>query len=225
MAVKVTGDAPIPNKVDPDAIKERISKDHFVSQFAEMGKILLEETNRPNVITLEQFEPFIPMFNADKVRYSTDTDYQAKMNALYNQYVRGLGINIYEPTIVIASKDDPRECYYLDRIFTRIRPDVAEENSTRDQVPSAVSRTSNVTRDDMLLEASMIDIIKANTTPEQKAFFAKIRVDSALIQKRFVENNLTPEKRNELLKGIDEIKPIGEPTSSGMIFELDDDED
>lgn len=224
MAVKVTGDAPIPNKVDPGAIKEKIAKDHFVSQLVEMGKVLLEETNKPNIITLEQFEPFIPMFNMDRDKYATDKEYQAQMNRLYNIYVKGLGINIYEPTIVIMSKDDPRECYYLDRIFTRVKSDVVEEDSQRSKVPSAVSRAAPVTRDDLLLEASMLDIVKANTSPDQKAFFAKVKVDSALIQKRFVENNLNPEKRAELIKDTDTISPIGETSGSGMTFELDDED-
>jgi hypothetical protein len=224
MAIKVTGDAPIPNKVDQEAIKEKISKDHFVSQFTEMGKALLEETNKPNIITLEQFEPFIPMFNMDKDKYATDKDYRAQMNRLYNIYVKGLGINIYEPTIVVMSKDDPRECYYLDRIFTRVKSDVVDDDSQRSKVPSVVSRAALITREDLLLEASMLDIVKANTSPDQKAFFAKVKVDSALIQKRFVENNLNPDKRAELTKDTDSISPIGETSVSGITFELDDED-
>lgn len=222
-SVEVTGDAPIPNKVDPDSIKNKMSQDHFVSKFAELGKILLAETNRPNVITLEEFTPFIPLFNMDKHRFDVDSEYELYIKRLYNNYVKGLSINLYEPTIVIVSREDPRECAYLDRCFTRIKSDNIEGESHRTSVPSVVSKASNVTRDDLLLEASLTDITQANITPEQKEFFARTKVISAFIQNRFAENNLSENKRMELLNDQNDVTSTIEPTSGSLTFELDDD--
>lgn len=221
--VIVTEDAPIPNKVDPDAIKEKLGGDHFVSKFSELGQVLLEQTNRPNVVTLEQFTPFIPLFNTDVKRYETDREYKLHINRLYNSYVKGLGINLYEPTIIIASREDPKEIGFLDRAFTRIKSDNIEGESNRNLVPSVVSKASNVTRDDLILEASLSDIGKANTTAEQKEFFTKIKIMSAFLHNRFVENHLSEDKRKELMSDESEISPVGVQTSSGIAFELDDD--
>jgi hypothetical protein len=216
-------DANIPNSVDQEAIKKKLSENHLVSKFSKEGTKLLEETERPNLITLNQFEPFIPMFNMDKKKYEEDETYRLSMNRLYNQYVRGLGINLYQPTIVIMSQEDPTEVYFLDRVYTRFKSDIVDGKSMRDTVPSAIARNASTTRDQVLLEASVRDLVEANNTPEQRAYFRRIRTDSAIIQKNFVERNMSPEKRAELMAQINESK--GEAVQTGSVdFELDDDD-
>lgn len=224
MIDKELKDAPIANSVNRDVIQEKLQSDHYVKQFAEQGAKLLEETNRPNIITYAQFEPFIELFNMDKTKYAADENYRISMNRLYNQYTRGLGINLYQPTIVVVSHEDPTELYFLDRKYTQFKSDTVEGKSKRDSVPAAVSRASSTTRDDLLLDASILDLMDANSSPEQKAHFARIRMQSAIIQKNFVERNLSPEKRAELLAQVAEPLPP-EETSGEMIFDLNDDED
>ena len=68
-------DAPIPDQVDPPSIKESLKNNNYVNQFSEEGTKLLEQTNRPNVITVAQFMPFIALFQMseeDKARYQKE---------------------------------------------------------------------------------------------------------------------------------------------------------
>ena len=218
-------DAPIANTVDPNSIKERLKQDNFVTLFSKLGTKMLEDTNKPNVITLEQFQPFIPLFNMNKELYEEDESYRLSINRLYNQFIRGLNINLYQPTIVIRSREDPTECYFLNRRFTRIKSDGVEGKSMRDTVPAAVSKAASTTRDQLILEASVRDLIAANSTPEQKSYFTRIRMESALIEKNFVERNLSPEKRQELIN--DDVSSgtsvsSSVSNSSPMIFDDDD---
>jgi len=214
-------DAPIPDTVDHDKIKESISKNHLAAIVAKEGNKLLEESERPNIITYAQFEPYIPLFNYDKERYDKDSGYKLEMHRLYNQYKLSLGINMYHPTIVIFSKEDPRAVYFLDRVWTRFKSDAVGTTNNRDSVPAAVNRTSNVTRDMMILDASLRDLATANSAPDSLAYFKKVRNDSALIQKLFVENNLNPELKKDLVAAVEQDK---EDQAMVGTTSLDDDE-
>lgn len=216
------GDAKIPNAVNADKIRESLAKNHMVAQFSKLGTKLLEQTEKPNVITLAQFEPFIPLFNLDKVRYDEDVEYQHWANRLYNQFVRGLEINLYFPTIVIRSKEDPTEVYWLNRTFTRIKADATDGSSVRDTVPAAVSKVANTTRDDMLLKASLHDLVEANKTPEQMEYFLQMRRETALMNEKFQKHNLSPEKKAALTVKSPEASSSDDDITTSIILDDDD---
>ena len=182
-------DAPIPNAVNHGSVQEHLKQDNFVSRLVEQGKELLAETNRPNVITIEQFRPYVGLFNVDKDRYKHDRDYRGHLERLHAQYIRELSINKYEPTIVILSRDDPKPVYYLQRYFTRIASDAVEGKGKRDTVPAAIAASASQTRDQMILAASITDLVNANRSPEQMDQFKRIRADSAWIDRMFAEHN------------------------------------
>lgn len=219
-------DAPIPNSVSHEKIADSLQKNSAaVRQLVEQGALLLAETNRPNIITLAQFEPFIPLFKMDKNRYAKDRGYELEMNRLYNRWKRELEINLYEITIVIKSKEDPQEVYWLDRTFTRIQSDFVPDNgkSHRDTVPAAVARSADMTRDDQILQASLHDLMEANKTEEQMNEFFRAKMESSLVQKRFFENNLSEDLRKEILGGGDNQSGTSSTTTTTLID--DDDED
>lgn len=229
MAEKEIKDAPIPNAVDAEAIRERLKNDHNISQFSKLGKALLEQSEQPNIITYAQFEPFLPLFQGidyERLKPGVDEAYRTYIARLLRDYRVNLGINLYQPTIVVDRLEEPRrELYFLDRAFTRFNSDAVEGRSMRDSVPGAVARASSATRDQMLLEASVLDVMEANNTPEQKAYFARVKMESALINKYFFENNLSPEKKAEILGG-QETPQNGEspPGGSTIDFIIDDDD-
>jgi hypothetical protein len=201
MAMKPSAivDAPIANKVDADAIRERLKDNHVVQQLVKDGALLLAKTNQPNRITLAQFTPFIPIFNVDKTRYAEDIAYKKQMDQLGARYVRDLEINLYEPTIVIQSKEEPIELVVLNRLFTRISTDNVEGESKRETVPAAVSKISGTTRDDQMLAASIADLGTANRSPKQMEFFKRVRENTAIINKAFVERNASPIGREAII--------------------------
>ena len=92
-----------------DAFREKLKDDHVVSTFARLGAELLKEDENPNVITLDQFEPYISLFQVDQEKLKTDKEYERHLRKLTEQYRINLGINFYQPTIVILSKEDPQE--------------------------------------------------------------------------------------------------------------------
>jgi len=207
----------IPTK---EQIEKAISSDTWVSQFAKEGKELLDRTNRPNVITAEQFAPYLPIFNMDKERYGfdKDPDYTAHIHRLYNSFLHDLGINLYEVTYVIKSREDETVVAFLNRRFTRIKTDHVEGASSRENIPSVVASNAGQTRDNLVLEASVRDLVLANSTPEQKKYFLRTKMESAVFEKNFVENNMTPEKRPSL--NSDESSAALESQDSGDITEV-----
>lgn len=216
-----------PTQAAPKFIEEGLKKDNHVSHFSKLGTLLLKQTNQPNVITLDQFRPFIPMFKIDHERLSLDEGYKAELMRLYNRWRRELGINPYEITIVIYSKEDPREAYVLNRAFTRIKSDALSDGvkSLRESVPGAVPKTSSISREELVLDASLNDLVAANSTPEQKAHFARVRMESALVQKHFVENTMNPEMRAKILGDQESEAPsVSSPTNSVTTTFLDDDD-
>lgn len=215
-------DAPISNSVNHDAIKEVLKKDHHVNQFSTLGTKFLEETERPNIITFAQFEPFIPLFNIDKERIESDKAYRSDTQKLYDAYIHNLGINIYQPTIVVRSAEDRTELYHLNRVFTRIKSDIVDGNARRDTVPASIARNSSVTRDNLLLDASIHDLGSANQTPEMITYFQQLRVESAILDTKFIANNLNPEKRNSVVSN-SEVAETEVSSPSSMIL-LDDDD-
>lgn len=221
-------DAPIPNQVDPNSIAERLKSDNIVSQFAKEGAKLLEETNRPNVITAEQFMPYVLLFNMDKEQYEKDQTYRLRINRLYNSYIRDLGINLYELTVVVESKENPVPLVVLNRRFTRIQGDRVDGKSMRDTVPAAIMKTADTTRDQEILKASVMDLVAANNTPEQKEYFTKVRMDSAMVEKWFAARNASPTARAELMgEGTTDAAVPGSDGSdegSNLNISLDDDD-
>lgn len=209
--------------IDHDTLKQKIGENHLVRQLEMAGKKLLEETNRPNVITYAQFEPYITLFNADKVKLNEDQNYRREMQRLLENYRVNLGINFYEPTIVIMSETDRTEIAFLDRIFTRIRSDAVTGDSKRDSVPSVINKASPVNRDQLMVQASILDLIDANNTPEQRNFLARVKMESAIIQKHFSEKNLSSEKRTESLNVAAEEVSLTGSSDGSISFELDDD--
>ncbi len=192
-------DVPIPNLVNEQVIKERIASDNFVTQFTKEGTKLLENTNKPNIITVEQFLPYISLFNMDKELYESDPTYKKRMDQLYSQYIRELSINLYETTLVIRSKEDPVIEVFLNRRFTRIAADNKEGRSFRDTVPGAISKAATTTRDQLILDASIRDLVEANKDEGQMDYFRRVRRESAFIEAQFLKRNMSPEKRNALL--------------------------
>lgn len=180
----------IPN---PPAIENMVKKDHFAEQFSKMGTELIKNIDKPNVITLAQFEPFISLFQDNQKKYEEDDSYAKERNALFLRYKNELSINLYQPTIVIESLENPVEHYFLDRIFTRIKSDQVMGASFREQVPSNIPKNASVTQADLVINASVKDIAAANNTPEQIEYFKRVRASSALITKLFVDRNLNPE--------------------------------
>lgn len=224
-------DIPIPNSVNEAVIKQRIASDNFVTQFAKEGTKLLENTNKPNIITVEQFLPYISLFNTDKDLYETDPNYKSKMTQLYSQYIRELGINLYEPTLVIRSKEDQTIEVFLQRRFTRIAADNTDGRSFRDTVPGAVSKAASATRDQLILDASIRDLVEANKTDSQMDYFRRIRKESAFIEAQFLKRNMSPEKRDAILSeqniSASALASEGGPTPSDsqpLITLLDDDD-
>jgi hypothetical protein len=179
---------------------DEVPQNHEVSQFVKLGKELLAATERPNVITLAQFEPYIQLFCPDKKRMQTDTAYIASMRSLMNDYRVKLGINIYYPTLVVDQIEEPRKVVlFLDRWFSKIQSDNVTANSARDTVPSNINKMGGDHRDSLVLSASVKDLMSANSSEEQGKIFQANRAESALMLKIFVENNLPPEKRAEFI--------------------------
>lgn len=225
----------IRDEVDPNSIKGKIAEglakeDHAVAQLVKLGTELLKESEKPNIITVKEFEPFIPLFKVDNERLDQnskryDRAYDMEIRRLYNEYVHGLGINLYQPTIVIESRENPVELVFLNRAFTRVKSDAVEGNSARAAIPASVLRNPTMTRDQAILDASLSDLQKANQSPEQKEAFVKAKIESALFNHLFFENNLSPEKKAEILESANpaEETPTQSSDSSDIEFTLDDD--
>lgn len=197
------------------------------------GKKLLEATNRPNIVTVQQFMPFIELFQIDYSKVDTEfrnTPEGKRLGELYQLYRTSLSINIYEPTIVIESLENPVEVAWLDRAITRFKSDAVDgEDSARNSVPGGISKASQTTREELLVQASTIDTLSANNTPEQMREFALIKGESALIRKNFFEKNMSDraKKLAGLLgtpEGEDGSDVADAPQASGIEdFGLDDD--
>ena len=218
-----------------DAAEIRIKllshKNHDVNRLIEDGKKLVAETNRPNVITLAQFTPFLPLFQMseeDQKRYQADRPngpYAQAMEALYKRYILELGINKHQRTVVIQSLENPVELVVLPRLFTRIQPDKVAGESARKRIPGNISKAASVTRDQMMLDAGLIDLMTANQSPEQNRYFALGKMEQAIIQKAFVERNMSPEAKAKLLKesGITSTDTPKHNTSTDVTLFDDDD--
>ena len=223
MAKKEIVDANIKNSVNPEDIREKILAQHDIQQLIKSGEKLLEETNRPNIITLEEFEPYRPLFSIDSERLETDEQYKISMFRMYENYRRNLSINIYQPTVVIQSRENQVEVLHLRRVFTQIAPDTPPSGTgLRDTIPAAVQRGSYETRDMKLLDASLADLMAANSTEEQKAAFRAARVETALFDTLFVRNNLNEQKRKDIMG---ENKPEESSGSAWNNVTLDDEDD
>lgn len=180
---------------------------YFVSLFTTLGKDLLDQTEKNNIITLAQFEPYVELFTRDpeklkKLDYRSgtfDSVYADRIQKLFHAYRVNLGINLHFPTIVVDRLEEPRkELIFLDRLWTRIKSDHVVDNSARDRVPAVVSKAGELQREDIVLNASLTDVVSANATEEQTRQFQQNRAESAILLKLFAERNLNPAKRAEI---------------------------
>lgn len=209
--------------------KTGLDGNHWVQQFTRLGKELLENTEKTNIITLAQFEPYMEIFAPDQKRMKTDTVYVREMQRLFEAYRINLGINFYYPTIVVDRLEEPRrELYFLDRIWSRLKADVVEGKSARDDVPSNVPKIGDLNRDILILRASATDIMAANNSDDQIDQFRRNRIESAVLKDLFVKHNLNPDSRASFV-GEDPAQaetPTAPPASgsSGCDFGVDDDE-
>lgn len=210
------------------SIRESLKDNTAVSRFAELGKKLLEETNRPNVITEEQFAPYMPLFNPEKDKFpdkdAPHNEYTLYLKKLFQSWRVDLGINLYEVTYVIESKENPVVLRFIDRTFTRLHSDAGVVNSSRANVPASVPRNAVASREDLIVDASFNDMVNANNTPEQVARISRLQMESSIISKNFTERNMSPQEREALLANTASV----ETTSNGddnLGITLDDDED
>jgi len=209
--------------VDEDKTKQNLEKSPYVDQFVKQGLKLLENTNRPNIITVEQFAPFIALYKFDEEKYENDGQYKEYITRLTQQFRVSLSINLHEPILVVRSKEDQTVVYHLNRVFTRIKPDaLLEGNSAKQNLSELGPRVDKKKRDDLMVGAIMTDIVNANNTPEQLDRFRQVRQESALINKRFVEQNLSHAKREELLS---DLSPPETAQSDLPSIMFDDDDD
>jgi hypothetical protein len=184
--------------IKSDDVSSLVTNNSDAARFAQLGKELLEKTNRPNIITLDQFTPFIPLFKVDQERYDKEEDYRKQLGRMFERYRVELSINLYEPTIVVRSKTDSTELYFLDRLMTRIQSDVVDGRSNRDEAISKGPRGVGVNAGQVTLDASFKDLMVANASPDQKNTFLRSRIQSALIATHFARHNISPEKHREI---------------------------
>ncbi len=186
-------------KSEDEKFKEYFQKDPLVSQFIELGEKLLKETNKPNVVTKDELIPYSLLFNVDHDNYRNDETYRKKIQNLSRDYMQRFNINAFEPTIVIESRENPKIIFIMNRRFTRIKSDNVEGKSHKDLIPASIAKNASVTRDALLQGASLKDLVMMNNSPEQQAFFERVRKESAHLQKFFLENVASEEKRQALL--------------------------
>jgi hypothetical protein len=208
-----------------EELEKNLEKNPYVDQFVKQGAKLLEQTNRPNVITVEQFAPYVALYKVDLEKYEEEDQYRLHISRLFQQFRVNLSINMFEPTLVVRSQEDQTVVYHLNRVFTRIRPDaVPEGTSARLTIPPIGPRTPKDKRENLMVNAVLTDVSRANNTPEQLKEFLRMRGESALIKKRFVEHNLSPDKRSDFLQ--DEapasVGAVQEDASSIMFGDDDD---
>jgi hypothetical protein len=87
-------------------------------------------------------------------------------------------------------------------LLTRIQSDIVDGKSNRESIPQQPNRAAGETQAQKFLDASLQDVMQANSTPEQRSFFMNSKIQSAFIQKKFVEKNLSPEARAEVMAGL-----------------------
>lgn len=222
-----------PSRSVDDEIRQMVEQDDTIKQFSRLGGELLEQSNKPNVITVQQFMPYIELFNVDQTRYGPDKDlaYNRYIDGLYSSWRHELGINIHEVTYVIRNEDEGKPAKeqvvvcVLDRRFTRIESDTGKVTHNRQQIPSNFNRNATMTRHDAILDALVRDVEATNNTPDQIAFFTQLRKESAVANASFVRNNLTPDQQREKLGSSVEkttIDPIGDDDIPTTL--IDDDE-
>lgn len=199
-----------------------IKRNVELEAFVKGGTKLLEESERPNVITFAQFEPFIPLYKIDKEKYENDTEYRLNMNRLMKTFTQTLSINWYQPIIVIYSEQVRKPVYFLERRFTRIKADNMTGSTMRDTVPSAVPVASGTTVPELIMRASALDIVAANQTPEQMEYFRTVKSNARKQLKNFVEQNLSPEKREQLIGSAKQDAPEEGDIEDNIILDDDD---
>lgn len=206
---------------------EPVKHSHETSLFLKFGKELLDETEKTNYITLQQFEPYIELFAPDKERLVRDPIYRDAMQRKQQEYKVNLRINPFYPTIVVDRLEEPRrELIFLDRWFTKLKTGNLESGSAVERVPSNVAQIGGDHRDMLILQASIEDFMTANNAPDQIESFRRERAESVRIMQLFLDRNISPERRAEMVKATDDTVPVSstDPTVPPVEFGLDDDD-
>jgi hypothetical protein len=107
-------------------------------------------------------------------------------------------------------------------MFTPIKSDNLGEDSERSKVPGSVPHAASVTREGLLLSAASRDIMTANNTKEQHDFFMRMKVENAIIIKRFYERHKAGGVPSEDVAVVQEVT---EENQVPPVIFLDDDDD
>jgi len=150
--------------------------------------VLLEQDRQINVVTVEQITPYIDIFSPDQERMKTDREYKLKLRNLYHEYRTKLGINLYQPVNVIRSETDPTTVVVLDRQFTPVETADAAEQSSRSTALLEMGGTPGLTTENILMEAAVGDLLRANTAPDRLDQISRIQAESIIINRAFMES-------------------------------------
>ena len=189
--------------IDPVKVDKIVRADPLIEQITKQAATLLRNTERPNIITYDEFFPYMEMYNGDHDKQdenhpSFDRAYRARLATMFLEFRRNLNINIYQPIIVIRSKEDPTNLYFFPPIMRRISPDNEMRGGLRNAVGAATRGGPGTRREDQILDASIKDIYAANEQPEAIRKLQLARGINALLAKKFIDHNMAPEKRDAL---------------------------
>lgn len=210
---------PTPPVINPLAIRNALLQNHHVSQFSKLGHELLETTERPNIITFAQFEPFMDLFMDRTKEMKKNPQIRYDRTALFERFRHELGINVFYPTIVVVSDTDATEVYFINRLFSRIKSDAVEGPSRRETLPHDAGRGQSVKRETLLYQAAIVDLAAANGTPEQVSYFQQLKRETVLLEMKHRQHN-APHVASPV-KGVPASQVITDLPSFGV---LDDDD-
>ena len=181
---------------DDKKVADKLARDdvnHFASMFTKYGTRLLETTERPNIITLAEFMPYKELYNMDR-RRASDASYIDAMLRLFSEFKKRYSLNIYFPTIVIESRENPKEVHLINRTFIRIKDDHLDDGGKSENARKTAMPSMAGSREAVILRSSLDDIGAANGTPEQISYFNRMRLESVMIasKNKFLRGELTP---------------------------------
>lgn len=177
-------------------ISEKVmASSHEADLVTRLGNEMLEETEGPIKVTLEQFLPYVPLYRIDQKKIKSDTTYRDAIFALLDKAKRELGLTPYRILIVIESEENPREIFWSNRGLVKAHSDFVTGMSERENVPSVLPPTSKLTHGDLVLNSSLTDMVRANQTPEMIEYFQAAMAQSVILDKMFYEHNASPEAK------------------------------
>lgn len=134
-------DTPDKIQVNPDDVKQVSSIDELINdpQVAKLAAYFKEQENKPNILTLEEFRRYAPLYSEEVQKEALKVDKAGATNhliALANEFRQR--IDIYSETSIIKSVAEPEEVLRLPAIFTQAR---SMENSRHTANLSDMLRT------------------------------------------------------------------------------------